>query len=123
MIGLMILVVGLLFGPRAPLFLSLIPLSVLGVLLVIVGIYHALLIRDVKAKKQLAVVATVAIFNLLFGNLAYGFGAGILLHHLLKFDVSRVWHAISPKKKYRVPEMQPINQRRARIHSLEQSEV
>ncbi len=65
-------------------FLSLIPLSVLGVLLAIVGIYHAFLIRNLKAKRQLAVAGTVAVATIALGNLAFGFGAGILLHHLLK---------------------------------------
>ena len=28
---------------------------------------------------------TVAMVTIVLGNLAYGFGAGILLHHLLRF--------------------------------------
>ena len=78
------------FGSAALAFLSLLPLSVLGVLLAIVGIYHTFLIRDLKAKRQLAVAGTVAVVAIALvlldipGNLAYGFGAGILLHYLLK---------------------------------------
>ncbi len=84
MIGGLLLALGLLFGSTALSFFSLIPLSVLGVLLVIVGIYHAFLIRDLKAKRQLAVAGTVAVVTITLGNLAYGFAAGILLYNLLK---------------------------------------
>ncbi len=89
MVGGLILTLGI-FGSAAIAFLSLIPLSVLGVLLAIVGIYHTFLIRDLKAKRQLAVAGTVAVVAIALvlldipGNLAYGFGAGILLHYLLK---------------------------------------
>ncbi len=84
MVGGLLLVIALLFGSAALPFFSLIPLSVLGVLLAIVGIYHVFLISDLKAKRQLAVVGTVAVVTIVLGNLAYGFGAGILLHYLLK---------------------------------------
>jgi SulP family sulfate permease len=89
MIGGLILAVGLFLGIGALPFLSIIPLSVLGVLLAIVGVYHAILIRDLKAKRQMAVAGTVAITTITLGNLAFGFGAGILLHHILRLDISR----------------------------------
>lgn len=54
------------------------------------GVYHALLIRDVKLKKELAVVGAVAMITLTLGNLAFGFGAGILLHYLLMLDTPRI---------------------------------
>lgn len=85
MIGGLLLTLGMLFGYTALPFLSLIPLSVLGVLLAIVGIYHTLLIRDLTVGRQLAVAGTVALVAVLSGNLAFGFGAGIFLHHLTKF--------------------------------------
>ena len=90
MIGGLLLAIALLFGSAALPFLSLIPLSVLGVLLAIVGIYHVSLIRDLKAKKQLAVAGTVAVVTIALGNLAYGFGTGILLYHLLRFIQKRL---------------------------------
>ncbi|MEE8470882.1 MAG: putative sulfate/molybdate transporter, partial [Dehalococcoidia bacterium] len=83
MIGGILLTLGIFFGYTALSFLSLIPLSVLGVMLAIVGIYHALLIRDLRARTQLAVTGTVAVVTIGSGNLAFGFGAGILLHHIL----------------------------------------
>jgi len=91
MIGGLILIIGLVLGGAAVSFLSVIPLSVLGVLLVIVGIYHAILVRDLKDKRQLAVVGTVTIATIALGSLAFGFGAGILLYHILKIDTSRLW--------------------------------
>ncbi len=90
MIGGLLLAIALLFGSAALPFLSLIPLSVLGVLLAIVGIYHVSLIRELKAKKQLAVAGTIAVVTIALGNLAYGFGAGILLYHLLRFIQKRL---------------------------------
>ena len=83
-VGGLLLTLGVLFGSTALSFLSLIPVSVLGVLLAIVGIYHAFLIRDLTGKAQLAVAGTVAVATITLGNLAFGFGAGILLYHLLK---------------------------------------
>ena len=83
MIGSLLVVFGLLFGPSALFLFTLIPLSVLGILLVIVGIYHAFLVRELTAGKQLAVAAAVAAVTLASGNLAYGFGSGILLYHSL----------------------------------------
>jgi SulP family sulfate permease len=82
MIGGLLLALGLFLGGAALPFLSLIPLSVLGVLLGIVGIYHAFMVSDLKAKSQLAVAGTVAVVTLALGNLAFGFGAGLLLYHL-----------------------------------------
>ena len=102
MIGGLILAVGLFFGSGAVSFLSIVPLSVLGVLLAIVGIYHTFLIRDLKAKRQLAVVGTVAISTITLGNLAFGFGAGILLHHILRLDIPRAWSRLLERvKSYR----------------------
>lgn len=85
MIGGLLLVFGLLFGSAAVSFFSLIPLAVLGVFLIVVSIYHILLIRDLATKQQLVVAITVAVATIILGNLAYGFGAGILLHHIVKF--------------------------------------
>ena len=85
MIGGILLTMGVFFGEAAPQLLSLIPLAVLGVMLAIVGVYHALLVSDLTTKKQLAVTGTVAVVAITLGNIAFGFGAGILLHHTLKF--------------------------------------
>ena len=108
MIGGSILIVGLFLGSAAVPFLSVIPLSVLGVLLAIVGIYHAFLIRDLRAKRQLAVAGTVAVVTIALGSLAFGFAAGILLHHISRLDISRAWrHSLETVKHYRKEEERP----------------
>ncbi len=93
MIGGIFLALALLFGSAALSSLSLIPLPVLGILLAIVGIYHTLLIRDLKTKRQLAVAGTMAVVTITLGNLAYGFAAGILLYNLLKFTQRKLGFA------------------------------
>lgn len=94
MVGSLLLFTGLVFGSSALNLFTLIPFSVLGVLLAIIGIYHVFLIRDLKSRIPLAVACTVALVTVLGGNLAFGFGAGIILHHLLKLDISSFWHRV-----------------------------
>jgi SulP family sulfate permease len=108
MVGGLILIVGLFLGGAAVPFLSVIPLSVLGVLLAIVGIYHALLIRDLKAKRQMAIAGTVAVGTIALGSLAFGFAAGILLYHILRLDISRVRRpSLEAVKHHRKEEKSP----------------
>ena len=64
--------------------LSLIPYSVLGVLVVFVGVQHGLLVRDLRGAPDIAVVSVIAIMAVITGNLAIGFGSGMALHFLLK---------------------------------------
>jgi hypothetical protein len=85
MIGGILLILGIFLGGSAVSFLSIIPLSVLGVMLAIVGIYHTFLVRDLRAGTQIAVTGTVAVVTIVSGNLAFGFGAGIILHHVFTF--------------------------------------
>ena len=94
MIGGLFVLLALLFGPAALSLFSLIPFAVLGILLVIVGVYHASLIRDLTEPSHLAIAMAVAVFTVLLGNLAYGFGVGILLHGLLVFTTGNV---VSPR--------------------------
>ncbi len=89
MIGALLLILGLALGGAALSVLSLIPLAVLGVLLGIVGLYHVLLARDLRYWGDVSVAMTVAAVTLGVGNLAVGFGAGILLRFALKLFVSR----------------------------------
>lgn len=84
MIGGLILMLALVLGGAALPVLSLIPLAVLGVLLMIVGIYHAFLVSDLRTVGQLAVAATVALVTLIWGNLALGFGTGTLVYYALR---------------------------------------
>jgi len=64
--------------------LSLIPYPVLGVLLLFVGVQHALLARDLRGV-EIAIALSIAGTTLATGNLAIGFALGILLHRGLRW--------------------------------------
>ncbi len=83
-IGGIFLLVGLFLGKQAVLFFSLLPFSVLGALLVFSGAQLALMILDVKERKDLFVVVSM-LGVALVTNLAIGFGVGIVLAYLFKF--------------------------------------
>lgn len=84
MIGTVCLVLALFFGKSLVLVLSLIPLPILAVLLIFTAVQHGLLIRDLKARQDYIVAATVGITTIATNNLALGFASGITLFHLLK---------------------------------------
>jgi hypothetical protein len=79
MLGLLLLVLALVFGSSASMILALVPLPVLGALLCLVGVQHALLARDVRSPVGFVVVFATAAGALASGNVAVGFGAGIAL--------------------------------------------
>jgi SulP family sulfate permease len=83
MIGALLLVLGLLFGPHAASLLSVIPLSVLGALLVFSGIQLSLMVLDVRRRRDLFVVLAMLIVALA-SNLAVGFVVGIALAYALR---------------------------------------
>ena len=84
MLGVLLIVLALGFGAGAAQFFALIPLSVLGTLLCLVGIEHSLLIRDIRGWREIGVVLITAGVGVLLGNLAIGFGAGIALDIALR---------------------------------------
>jgi len=59
--------------------LALIPYPVLGALLVFTGVQHGLLARDVRGWQEVASAGAVATVGFATGNLALGFGVGLLL--------------------------------------------
>ncbi|WP_415713440.1 putative sulfate/molybdate transporter [Maridesulfovibrio sp.] len=76
------------FGAGAVKVLQLIPMGVLGVLLVFAGLQLVLAIRDMTARPAQVVIVLMLIITLV-SNLAWAFGAGILLSMVLaKFKVS-----------------------------------
>ncbi|MBW1808558.1 MAG: putative sulfate/molybdate transporter [Deltaproteobacteria bacterium] len=83
-IGGTFLLVGLLLGKQAILLFSLLPFSVLGALLVFSGAQLALMILDVKDRKDMFVVVSM-LGVALVSNLAIGFGVGVVLAYLFKF--------------------------------------
>ncbi|MBI2958034.1 MAG: sulfate permease, partial [Chloroflexi bacterium] len=85
-LGLLLLALALFFHGSAMPVLSLIPYSVLGVLVLFVGVQHGLLARNVRGRSDILVCVLTGLVGLITGNLAWGFAAGIVLYHVL-----RVW--------------------------------
>ncbi len=83
MIGLIFIVIALFLGDQAKLILSLLPFSMLGALLVFAGAQLAMMVMDVKKRKDFFVVLMIC-GTALASNLAAGFMAGILLSYLLR---------------------------------------
>jgi len=81
MIGAICLILAVFFSQTILPILSLIPYPILGVLLAFVGIQHSLLIRDVAAREDLLVAVFIAVVGMLTGNLAIGFGLGLVIYH------------------------------------------
>lgn len=84
-IGAAFLVAALFLGPHLLVFIQLIPLSVLGALLIFAGAQLALMILDVKDRRELFVVLMILGITLA-SNLAIAFLIGIVLDQLLKSD-------------------------------------
>lgn len=82
-IGSALVALALTFGSGAVDLFGLIPYPVLGVMLGVVGVQHALLARDCRRVEEVAVVATVALTSVALGNVAIGFAAGMAVHFTL----------------------------------------
>jgi SulP family sulfate permease len=82
-IGIALVALALTFGSGAVQLFGLIPYPVLGVMLGVVGVQHALLARDCRRAEEVAVVATVALTSVALGNVAIGFALGMALHFTL----------------------------------------
>jgi SulP family sulfate permease len=86
-IGTAFIAVALLFAKMSPSFLRGIPLSVFGGSLIGVGIFHALLARDMRKKQDVALVATMGLVTLFYKNLTLALCAGLLLKEVLRYRV------------------------------------
>ncbi|SDP29938.1 putative sulfate/molybdate transporter [Desulforhopalus singaporensis] len=82
-IGALFLVLAISLGPEALTLLHLVPFSILGVLLIFAGCELCLTILDITARKEMFVVFLILAVTLA-SNLAWGFGAGILLSWLFR---------------------------------------
>ena len=81
-IGGIFAILALIFGENIVQILSLIPLSILGVLLVFAGLELALMIRDLRDRRDLLVALLMLGLALTF-NLAVAFILGIAVAYLL----------------------------------------
>lgn len=89
MIGAIFVSLGLFFGKSATAFFNLLPVSVLGVLLFFAGSQLAIMIQDLKEKKEIFVVVTMLGITLA-SNLAVAFICGIILSYALKSEKIKV---------------------------------
>ncbi len=85
MIGAIFIALGLFFGRNALTILNLLPRSILGVLLLFAGAQLALMIADLKEKKDLFVALVMLVVSLAL-NLGVAFLCGIVLAYALKSD-------------------------------------
>jgi SulP family sulfate permease len=85
MIGAVFIVLAIVLGPGAVAVLSLLPLSVLGVLLTFAGAQLALAVIDLGPRRDWF-VAVVMLGLTLATNLAVGFMVGFALAWVLKWD-------------------------------------
>lgn len=81
--GILVALAILVDGNVVPL-LALIPYPVLGALLVFTGVQHGLLARDVRGWREVLVAGTVAAVGFATGNLAFGFGVGLIMQAILE---------------------------------------
>lgn len=79
LLGSLCLVLALFVDGNVVPILSLIPYPVLGALLVVVGVQHGMLARDLRSWSEWGIVIGVAVVGYVTQNLAIGFGLGILV--------------------------------------------
>lgn len=86
-IGTFFIALALLFAQVSPYFLREIPLPVFGTALMFVGVFHALLARDMRKKQDVALVVAMGLVTLVYSNLTLALGAGLLLREVLRYRV------------------------------------
>jgi sulfate permease, SulP family len=84
--GILLVLLGLVFGGSAIHLLTMIPISILGVLLIYVGIEHAMLISDlVGEKKDLFITLIIGVLSMVTGNIFYAFVTGMVIRFSLRY--------------------------------------
>jgi SulP family sulfate permease len=84
MMGAILVVLALVFGEAGLTFLTLIPNSVLGVLLIFAGLELCPLIRSLKTNEEYFVALLISGISLAVPNMAWAFGIGILVDILIR---------------------------------------
>lgn len=79
MIGAIFIAIAMLFGKVAVSVLSLIPVSILGVLLFFAGLELAMLIKDVEKREDIFITFAIAGIGLATMNMGYAFIAGMVM--------------------------------------------
>jgi sulfate permease, SulP family len=78
-IGVALLILGVFFGPVAVAVLALIPVAVLAGLLAFTGLFHSSLVASLRGL-DLVVASAMGVIGLLTTNLALALGVGLVLH-------------------------------------------
>lgn len=84
MIGTIFIILALVFGEAGFTFLTLIPNSVLGVLLIFAGLELCPLIRNLKTNEEYFVALLISGISLAVPNMAWAFGIGILVDLVIR---------------------------------------
>jgi len=84
MIGAMFVVLALIFGEAGLTFLTLLPNSVLGVLLIFAGLELCPLIRSLETNEEYFVALLISGISLAVPNMAWAFGIGIAVNLLIR---------------------------------------
>jgi len=84
-IGTIFLLLALFLGHQALHLIHLLPFAILGVLLFFAGTQLSLSILDMKSRKEMFVVLIILTVTLAT-SLSWGFGAGLIVAHLIKSD-------------------------------------
>jgi molybdenum cofactor biosynthesis protein A len=86
-IGTTFIALALFFGQVSPYFLREIPLPVFGIALMFVGVFHALLARDMREKNDVTIVVVMGLVTLLYKNLTLALCAGLFLREVLRYKI------------------------------------
>jgi SulP family sulfate permease len=84
-IGVIFLIIAVVFGKMAVAVLHLIPNGIFGVLLFYAGMELAMLIKDVREKRDFFVVFAIAAVALVTTNMGIAFVVGMVLLYIIKF--------------------------------------
>ena len=84
LIGLILVVIALTFGRFGFALLASIPNAVLGVLLVFAGLELCPLVRNLKSNEEYFVALVIAGIALAVPNMAWAFGAGIVIDQIIR---------------------------------------
>jgi len=90
MIGIIFIIIALIFGKMGIAILSTIPNAVLGILLLFAGLELAMLILDVREKKNLFVVLIIAAIGFTTSNMALAFVVGIIVLKIIEWKNIRI---------------------------------
>jgi len=83
-IGFFLIFLGIFFGKHSLILISRFPIEILGILIIYIGFYHSILIKDIlKRKKDLIISLIIGIIAGLTNNLTFALFFGLILYYIL----------------------------------------